>query len=371
VGPKSEEKRLENFNNYLNTYATQMHLGNFQYQNFYGVDRISADRYMRICQNIGQEDNNQIIMVLLPRNHATRTYYSSKRGLGKHFVRSEMIQWKTYNDIITQCSRGKTAFSLYNIGLKAYGRALAAGESIWHLKAPAGGLNPKLNYYYMGFDVSRNPETRKEAAAYAAVCDSYGRFLYKNSISTHRGEKIVAEILSDWFFELVTTIYDELGNEKKVDGLMLFKDGNIPQNQIEDYKKGALLAKERLLKEHVIHENADIKIIATIKRGLHRLYGDQKQGYRLNYSGILRSPKEAILVTSQPKIGTASTTRLNLSYQITNDMNIEQIARIFNDLRYLDWNSLFSQPKTILPLHIVQNLAKLSKEDVIVPYVPR
>ena len=32
--------------------------------------------------------------------------------------------------------------------------------------------------------------------------------------------------------------------------------------------------------------------------------------------------------------------------------------------RYLDWNSLFSQPKTILPLHIVQNLAKLSKEDV-------
>lgn len=120
------------------------------------------------------------------------------------------------------------------------------------------------------------------------------------------------------------------------------------------------------------HSNkSDMKIIAAIKRGLHRLYGDQQQGYRVNYSGVLRSPTDAILVTSQPKIGTASTTRLKLTYQITNDMNIEQIARIFNDLRYLDWNSLFSQPKTILPLHIVQNLAKLSKEDVIVPYVPR
>ena len=120
-----------------------------------------------------------------------------------------------------------------------------------------------------------------------------------------------------------------------------------------------------------MHKNSDIKVIATIKRGLHRFYGEEKYSYKVNYSGLIRSPNEAIIVTSRPRIGTASTTRLNLIYQINNDMTIEQVVKIFNDLRYLDWSSLFQQPKTILPLHIVQNLAKLTKEDIIVPYDPR
>jgi hypothetical protein len=34
-----------------------------------------------------------------------------------------------------------------------------------------------------------------------------------------------------------------------------------------------------------------------------------------------------------------------------------ELKKKFIDLRYIDWNTLFSQLKTILPLHIVQNLA--------------
>jgi len=81
--------------------------------------------------------------------------------------------------------------------------------------------------------------------------------------------------------------------------------------------------------------------------------------------------REAIVVTSSSFQGTPSTLRLKLEFQIQENMKIEQVVRILNDLRYLDWSSLYKQPKTILPLHIVQNLAKLSKEDIKVPYIPR
>ncbi|MFQ6077117.1 MAG: hypothetical protein ACE5Z5_13470, partial [Candidatus Bathyarchaeia archaeon] len=76
-------------------------------------------------------------------------------------------------------------------------------------------------------------------------------------------------------------------------------------------------------------------------------------------------------VTSPAYQGTPSPMRMKIEFQIIEDMEIRQILRVFNDLRYLDWSSLYKQPKTILPLHIVQNLAKLSKEDVVIPYVPR
>ena len=223
----------------------------------------------------------------------------------------------------------------------------------------------------MGFDVSRNQETRKEAAAYAAVCDHYGKILYRNTINSHRGEKVQGPVLSDWFFELATATYDKLSQTKHLDGIILFKDGPIPTSQVQDYRQGAILAKERLIKEHIMTSQSDIKVIAAVKRGIHRFYGNPNYHYNVNYSAVLRNSKEAVLVTSKPRIGTASTTRLQLTYQGIKDMDITKIISIFNDLRYLDWSSLFQQPKTILPLHIVQNLAILQKEDVIVPYDPR
>ncbi len=371
IGPSSEKDNFMTFNKYLNLHAKKLHLGTFELTNIFPIDRIHPDRYLRICQSVGQQIENQISFVILPKFKTTKTYYAAKRGLGKNFIKSAMIQWNTFKKLLSASSQGRLSFENYNIALKAYGRFLESGEAIWHLKEPAGGLNAATNNYFLGFDVSRNPESRKEAAAYAAVCDNYGKVLYKSSIDSHRGENIISEILSDWFFEIATSTYDEIGNEKKIDCMYLFKDGPISHPQVKEYEKGSLLAKERLMEEHLMTNDSDIKTIAVIKRGLHRFYGDEKLGYKINYSGLIRSPKEAILITSRPRFGTAATTRIELTHQMNNNIDISQIAKMFNDLRYLDWNSLFSQPKTILPLHIVQNLAKLSKEDVIVPYDPR
>ncbi len=371
IGPESEVNNFSKFHKYLNIHAKKLKLGEFVLNNIYPIDRIHHDRYMRVCNSIKSESED-LVIVILPTTKPTKTYYAAKRGLGKNLVISEMIQWKTYTDLLKRSNQEKLlSFPNYNIALKAYGRALKTGESIWHLNNPAGGLNPKKIIYFMGFDVSRNPETRKEAAAYAAVCDIYGRILYKNVIDSHRGEKVQAEVLSDWFFDLAISTYDDVGEQNKIDCLFLFKDGPIYASQIKEYQQGAIRAKERLLNEHIMSKSSDIKIVAVIKRGLHRFYGTQESNYRVQYSGVIRDVNNSIIITSKPRIGTSSSTRLNFTYQMNNDIDIEQISRIFNDLRYLDWSSLFQQPKTILPLHIVQNLAKLSKEDIYVPYDPR
>ncbi|MFX1477954.1 MAG: Piwi domain-containing protein [Promethearchaeota archaeon] len=371
IGPSSEKDNFRSFIKYLNLHARKLHLGTFELEKIFPIDRNHPDRYLRICQSVGKQLENQITFVVLPTFMTTKTYHAAKRGLGKNYVKSVMIQWNTYKKLLSASSQGRLSFENYNIALKAYGRFLECGEAIWHLKNPAGGLIEDTNNYFLGFDVSRSPESRKEAAAYAAVCDNYGKVLYKSSIDSHRGENVIAEILSDWFFEIATSTHDEIGSEKKIDCMYLFKDGSITFPQVKEYENGSVLAKERLMEEHLMTNDSDIKTIAVIKRGLHRFYGDEKQRYRVNYSGLIRSPKEALLITSRPRIGTAATTRIELTHQLISNTDISQIAKMFNDLRYLDWNSLFSQPKTILPLHIVQNLAKLSKEDVIVPYDPR
>jgi len=130
-------------------------------------------------------------------------------------------------------------------------------------------------------------------------------------------EKII-EMMCEKFPQLPSPKYWDRHGKKRF--YFNKKEGNQDYTFSIDFSNGNTI-NIRKNPNTMWHSNkSDMKIIAAIKRGLHRLYGDQQQGYRVNYSGVLRSPTDAILVTSQPKIGTASTTRLNLTYQITNDM---------------------------------------------------
>jgi hypothetical protein len=301
-------------------------------------------------------------------------YYAAKAGLGQSETKSQMIRWQTASLLSEEkpsaWARGVDSMG-FNMVAQIYDKSLGHGKSIWHLVSPAGGLDPQRTIYFMGFDVSRSPERRKEAAAYAAVCDSYGRILYRKSIDTHKGEKIQAKVLSDWFYDVASNSFDEVSSHKPVDELILFKDGPIPQNQIVDYENGSEDAKERLIKEGIMNQAGNIRVLSVVKRGPYRVYGKESYDYKTQNTAIVQGPREAIVVTSSAGRGTAAPVRIRFEYQLVEDMAIDQAIRIFNDLRYLDYTSLYKQPKTILPLHIVQNLAKLSKEDVSVPYIPR
>jgi hypothetical protein len=285
-----------------------------------------------------------------------------------------MIRWSTFKAISRWdgSSSAKTMISLIdNIASQIYDKYLKTGESIWHLANPAGGLDPNRVIYFMGFDISRAPERRKEAAAYAAVCDSYGRILYRKAIDSHKGEKVQAQVLSDWFFDVASSTYDEVGDKGILNELILFKDGPILSNQIVDYREGAINTKRRLISEGIMNRGSNLRIISVIKRGPYRIYGKEEFKYRAQNTAVIRDTRHALIVTSPAHQGTPVPLRLKIEFQVIENMDIHQILKIFNDLRYLDWSSLYRQPKTILPLHIVQNLAKLSKEDIMVPYVPR
>ncbi len=365
--PSYLQSEVRKYNNNLNHHAKRLNLGNFEIKNIIAIKELTPDRYMRTCLECGNNLSNGIVNVIIPNKNTTRIYRASKRALGKNAIKSQMIRESTLKKILNS---SEVKAEGYIIALKNYGRYLRVNQSIWHLNKPAGNLSQDKTVYFMGFDVSRNPETRAEAAAYAAICDSLGQVLYKNSIESHRGERVESTVLNDWFVDVAMSTYLNT-NKKLIDYLMLFKDGPIYSNQVEEYKKGALNARERLIKEGIMNENSDIKVIAVIKRGVHRIYGSEQRDYKIKPLGLIRNDKEALLITSRPYRGTATSQRLVLTHQGINNMNIIEISQLFNDLRYLDWNSLFNQPKTILPLHIVQNLAILNKEDINVPYIPR
>jgi hypothetical protein len=374
VVPGELEESVQRFNDHINRTARRLHLAQLHIKHIATVERLHPDRYLRTCRRMGKHIKDGVVLVVLPRGMKNKSYKSAKRGLGSQFIKSQMIQYANFRAVAQWDGRynyKKLAPILEVLSTQIYDKYLEPGESIWHLAKPAGGIDPEKNIYFMGFDVSRDPERRKEAAAYASICDSYGRILYRKAIDSHKGEKIQAKVLSDWFFDVASSTFDATGEEKKLDELILFKDGLIPGSQIVDYREGSLDAKKRLVDEGIIHKNGNIRIISVIKQGPHRIYGKKRYGYKTQNTAIIRNDREALAATASTFQGTPATLRFKIMYQITENMNVEDILRIFNDLRYLDWSSIYKQPKTILPLHIVQNLAKLSKDDILIPYIPR
>ena len=374
--PSELESLVDKFHTRLGAYARALKLGTYSLGRIETIEREHPDRYRRACRALGSLSRNRVVVVVLPSVLITQAYYAAKWGLGEQQTKSQMLKSRTF-EWISKWDGYKDKLRidsiLYNLSAQVYDKSLAPGESIWHLANPTGGIDPRKTVYFMGFDVSRAPERRKEAAAYAAVCDSYGRILYRKAIDSHKGEKIQSNVLSDWFFDVASSAYDETSKskEKRVDELILFKDGPIRRNQLVDYRKGALDAKSRLMNEGIMKTDANIRVISVTKRGPHRIYGKSWKQHKVRNTSLLRDESNAVIVTTEAHQGTALPLKLRLEYQLVNDMDIKQVVQIFNDLRYLDYTSLYKQPKTILPLHIVQNLAKLSKEDISVPYVPR
>jgi hypothetical protein len=300
-------------------------------------------------------------------------YVKAKRGLGEGQICSQALRSGTFLRIARwdgQHDASQLNATIRNTAVQIYDKFLDPGESIWHLAIPAGGLDPSKKAFFMGFDVSRSTD-RKEAAAYAAVCDVYGRVITRKVIGSHKGEKILAEALSDWLFDAGDAAFTASGDDLPVDYIYFFKDGPIHPSQLADFEKGATNAKTRLIAQGIMTETSDIKIISVVKQGSHRIFVDE-EGRASNYGlCVYFDENHGMGITSKGRHGTPEVMRINLEFQMVEDMTVKQIYHIFNDLRYLDYDSLYTQPKNMLPLVIVHNLAKLAREDIDVPYDPR
>lgn len=367
VVPQRAADGVERFISRLNASASQLKLGTFRNIDTVMLTRGTPDEYNIACRSLEKADDADVVMVILPQANADKAYISAKKGLGATLTKSQMLNYSTFRNIVTSTRD----FITNNLAAETYEKSLRPGESMWHLANPAGGIPADRRVFFMGFDVSRTPGERKEAAGYVAICDNFGIITHRQVIKSHKGERVSASVLSDWFFEVaVSTSLASRGAKEAVDELILFKDGPIHPNQVKDYREGALNAKERLMSEGIMNEDGNIRVVAVVKSGPHRIFGEPPQYEALN-TAIIRDSRRALMATAKTAIGTADPLRFDLVYQIKDDMTIEGILHMFNDLRYLDWDSLYRQPKTIMPLHIVQNLAKLGKEDINVPYIPR
>ncbi len=354
--------------------ATDLHLGHFDFHDPIFFENPGPDDYLRACSLNGGRLADSIAIVVLPPVAEDKAYTKAKRGLGAQYISSQMLRNRTFTRVARWdgvADAMAVNSTLQNTAAQIYDKALAPGESIWQLDRPAGGLDPNARWFFMGFDVSRSYETKREAAAYAAVCDVYGRIITRKVLGSHKGERILANDLSDWIFDAGCAAYDASAAKEPIDGIMFFKDGPIRPNQLPEYEQGSTEARERLIGQKVMTGDSDIKVVSVTKRGPQRIYADPKGQRRVSPCAVYFGTTQAMGVTSNPRKGTPEVLRLSLDFQIKENMTIKQVYHIFNDLRYLDYSSLFMQPKTILPLHIVQNLAKLSKDDIEVPYVTR
>ncbi|MCI0504418.1 hypothetical protein L0Y65_06980 [Candidatus Micrarchaeota archaeon] len=376
VCPPGYENKVKVFFQELNRVAAAFHLARFELLEPLNIVELTNPTGYALSIKRMNAVPEAVTLTVIPKL-SPKTYFYAKKALGDKSISSQMIT----TDFIeaAQGAKANPNFDKYVLpriqvmAVQMYDKSLKKGESIWHLAKPAGNMDEKKKTYFMGFDVSRNPENHKESAAYAAVCDNLGRVLHRKTLGSHRGELVSSEELKQWFFDAASDAY--LETEKttgaKVDEIILFKDGRIHHTELPGYRQGAEEAKKELEEHKIMSEKSNIRIVSVVKSGPYRVYGTPQQQFMISEVAIARDNKHAILVTARTRKGSPAALRLNIDFEITPDMDVLQLSQIFNELRYLDWSSIYAQPKTILPLHIVQNLAKLNKEDITVPYIPR
>lgn len=359
----------------LSYVSESLNLGKLNFYRVDGVKYTNPRGYSLACSLLEDfKDSIDIVLVVLPKNGTNECYFSAKRSLGEIDLSSQMIKYGHFWSLSAYFNKQdeRKLSSASNVVCGIFDKTLNPGEAMWQLNKPAGNLSEDKTIYFMGFDVSRNIEKNTESGAYAAICDPFGRILHRKHLGSHRGEKINPEVLADWFFKVAIQSYKESEKKKPLDTLILFKDGNIPDNQIQDYQKASEIAKDNMLQHGLISDKGNIVILEVVKRGPQRLFGDEKWRFRISNRAVIRNEKEALIVTYGNTYGkTPKPLRLSIVSQLENEFTIRDIIQMFNHLRYLDYSSIYAQPKTILPLHIVQNQALLNKEDINVPYVAR
>lgn len=375
--PEYLKGNTEELISYLNDVGKRLNLADLKVIQKLYLETGDPDEYRVKAQLLEETEDIDAAIVVLNDKNEQGIYLEAKKGLGEIFLKSQMIRASTVKSLVDRNNSGRF-FTASIIAAQLYGKVLEAGESIWHLASGAGGLDPMKQTYFMGFDVSRNVELKREAGAYSAICDPFGRVLTRKKVP-FKGEKVSSVDLSEWFFEAAISAFKSSNGTNKLDNLILFKDGDIKENQVIEYEQGCDIAMKRMVKSGLMEEDGNIVVVATIKSGPYRLFGSEEDEYKLKNKAVIRGPNEAIIVTfgNDPSSkkrtlrGTPQPIRLKIVHQMKREISIEQLCQIFNDLRYLDYSSLLKQPKTILPLHIVQNLAKLIKEGISVPYDPR
>ena len=336
-------------------------------KSYYRAGQIAAEK-------IHAKPENALIVGVI--EGSTESYRAVKRGVATAmkgtFAAVQILHRGTAMDIIA----GKQWLAA---DLLPQMYAKSTKKPAWLLAKPAGGTSGNA---YLAFDVSRRisfemdeeegvaAAISKEASAVASLCDEYGRIITWDTYASHTGELLGKQ--EAW--DLLTAAFD---NARRVNGdafrrLVVYKDGPMREGERVFITAAAQEVCDEFRGETGLGVQVDL--VAVPKTGIERLFLRRGQDFGNPERGtyVYLPDNRALLVSSAPKFGTADPVHINYEASVGGSPTaMKVIVNEFFDLTNLDWRSVYQQPKTPLPLQLVQSLGELLTLDIeSPPYIP-
>lgn len=326
------------------------------------------------AEKIRARPENAVVMGVI--DGSTESYRAVKKGVNaamkRAFAAVQVLRRGTAMDIIA----GKQWLAA-DLLPQVY--AKSTKKPAWLLAKPAGGTSGNA---YLAFDVSRrlsfeldeeegvSSAISKEASAIASLCDEHGRILTWDTYASHTGELLGKQEAWDIF----TAAFD---NVRRVKGdafrrLVVYKDGPLRDAE----RSFIAAAAEEVHDEYRRETNVSVQVdlVAVPKTGIERVFQRRGQEFGNPERGtyVHLPENRALLVSSAPKFGTADPLHVNYEATVGGSPTVmKTIVGEFFDLANLDWRSVYQQPKTPLPLQLVQSLGELLTLDIeSPPYIP-
>ncbi len=309
-------------------------------------------------------DSNPIIFSITKGDQGT--YAGGKQESHDRDYPIQNITEKNANSIANGYNSGY--YKAINTLIQVYLKILDKGEAPWILNSPAG---MREGTAYVGYDVSRrqNKEEgkRREAAATVSMVDSLGRHISNKFYNTQSGEKLDKSSAKRLIFDLSRSAdktFAEYGDELK--RMVLFKDGTIRNHEKQNVLEGVEESIATILSKPDLPDKIGVELIGVVKSNIERIYQDN--GYnpeRGRYvifedgTGVICSSH---LNNKKNREVTVQTTKLEPQFRTTEDgkdnVDMKSILKEFSDLCFLDWGSVFHQPKYPIVLKLAQQLGE-------------
>lgn len=380
----------------LKKYFESFKMGEINLMDVFEIQKLTPMSYWEKGYEIGRyfdmkKDKNKICLVVLPERGGVGTeYFEFRRGIGRAKELSSKAVQTLLPDTVKDVINEKDRNLIGNILVQLYLKTLDRGEAVWLLNKPAGD---SYNTCYMGYDVSRISERifdptaktwireKKEAAAYAAVCDSYGRVIECRSLYAQRGEMLTPDDVLRLLYETLhecKTAMKEYYNED-FNRLVVYRDGSIKTTDLRMMELGIQKTFDAIRDKY---SSLTVDVVAVIKTGIERIFDNDGTNPIIGQYVVL-DDYNALLCTSDMKNRSeyVSAKPIKLNYALSKSLDgqnhrskMEKVAHEFIDLTKLYWVSLVHSPKLALPLILVQQIGKFTIRDVSVPkdvpYIP-
>ena len=344
-----------------------------------------------------------IVFVVLPDvAWENALYYTSKDIF---FNPSAILE--DVKPIRTQCLEESTARRipgntpiLTNLVPQIYLKLFGRHSAVWLCNKPADGYVYPFNSgitAYACFDVSRRRKLKSQVSVFTAVTDGYGRFIAYDTVPaggenlTHLAfEKLLESIARICKEYSETFAVKEPGLKFNLQRIVLYKDGQVDRSEAqimkEVFEKGIPEEGIQPLPQHFVGrrdlpQKLAVDVVSVNKSSIRRMFVNDGSSWSNPKRGqcvVERGGNSALLFSSQAirrqgeDANTVKPLQIELVHHFTFNSElptprVEELAREYYHLTFLDWVSFYSKSKFALPQRITQKTGEYLSYQVRVP----